>query len=120
MANGSPGTIATEESDGADFLVVNGAKIQVFHKKEPGAEYLCDSTGVFTHNVKVELHLANCAQKVVISAPLKDAAPIYVVGFKHKDYKVSDTVCRMPLAQPVALRPSPRLCTTSSASLKAS
>ena len=84
MANGSPGTIATEESDGADFLVVNGAKIQVFHKKEPGAEYLCDSTGVFTHNVKVELHLANCAQKVVISAPLKDAAQTFVVGVESR------------------------------------
>ena len=98
--NRFPGTIATEEADGAEFLVVNGAKIQVFHEKEPanigwgktGAEYVCESTGVFTQKEKAELHLAGGAKKVIISAPPKDAVPIYVVGVNHKDYKASDTV----------------------------
>merc|ERR1712176_455029 len=30
--------------------------------------------------------------KVIISAPPKDAVPIYVIGVNHKDYKASDTV----------------------------
>jgi len=98
--NRFPGTIATEEADGAEFLVVNGAKIQVFHEKEPanigwgktGAEYVCESTGVFTQKEKAELHLAGGAKKVIISAPPKDAVPIYVVGVNHKEYKASDTV----------------------------
>merc|ERR1712061_489381 len=94
------GTIATEESDGAEYLVVNGNKIRVFHEKEPGnigwgssgAEYVCESTGVFTQKEKAELHLGGGAKKVIISAPPKDAVPIYVVGVNHKDYKASDTV----------------------------
>ena len=68
--NRFPGTIATGETDGAEFLVVNGAKNQVFHKKEPanislcktGAEDLCVSTGVFTQKVKANRHLA-CGAK---------------------------------------------------------
>jgi len=94
------GTIATEEADGAEYLVVNGNKIRVFHEKEPanigwgasGAEYVCESTGVFTAKEKAELHLGGGAKKVIISAPPKDAVPIYVVGVNHKDYKASDTV----------------------------
>merc|ERR1711976_518582 len=94
------GTIATEEADGAEYLVVNGNKIRVYHEKEPGnigwgasgAEYVCESTGVFTAKEKAELHMAGGAKKVIISAPPKDAVPIYVVGVNHKDYKASDTV----------------------------
>jgi len=81
-------------------LVVNGTDIQVFHEKDPaaigwgatGADYICESTGVFTAKEKAELHLKGGAKKVIISAPPKDAVPIYVVGVNHKDYKSSDTV----------------------------
>merc|ERR1712008_185545 len=94
------GTIATEEEAGKEFLVVNGADIQIFHEKDPasipwgasGSEYICESTGVFTAQEKAELHLKGGAKKVIISAPPKDAVPIYVVGVNHKDYKASDTV----------------------------
>merc|ERR1712241_1024341 len=83
-----------------EFLVVNGADIQIFHEKDPasipwgasGSEYICESTGVFTAQEKAELHLKGGAKKVIISAPPKDAVPIYVVGVNHKDYKASDTV----------------------------
>jgi len=95
-----PGTIAIKEDAGKEFLVVNGADIQIFHEKDPasipwgasGAEYICESTGVFTAQEKAELHLKGGAKKVIISAPPKDAVPIYVVGVNHKDYKASDTV----------------------------
>jgi len=95
-----PGTIAIKEEAGKEFLVVNGADIQIFHEKDPaaipwgpsGADYICESTGVFTAQEKAELHLKGGAKKVIISAPPKDAVPIYVVGVNHKDYKASDTV----------------------------
>merc|ERR1712210_164285 len=57
-----------------------------------GAEYVCESTGVFTEKPKAELHLKGGAKKVLISAPPKDAVPIYVVGVNHTDYKSTDTV----------------------------
>jgi len=95
------GTIDAEgEGSPEEYLVVNGAKIRVFHEKDPGsigwgtagAEYVCESTGVFTAQEKAELHMKGGAKKVIISAPPKDAVPIYVMGVNHKDYKSSDTV----------------------------
>merc|ERR1712031_46300 len=95
-----PGTIAIKEEAGKEFLVVNGNDIQIFHEKDPaaipwgscGAEYICESTGVFTAKEKAELHLKGGASKVIISAPPKDAVPIYVMGVNHTEYKASDTV----------------------------
>merc|ERR1712195_99595 len=57
-----------------------------------GANYVCESTGIFTEQAKAELHIKGGAKKVLISAPPKDAVPIYVVGVNHLDYKASDTV----------------------------
>merc|ERR1712227_435120 len=95
-----PGTIATKKDGDKEFLVVNGVEVQIFHEKDPasipwgaaGAEYVCESTGVFTAKEKAELHIKGGAKKVIISAPPKDAVPIYVVGVNHKDYKSTDTV----------------------------
>merc|ERR1712039_451210 len=94
------GTISHSVEDGKQFLVVNDAKVQVFHEKDPsaigwgdvGAEYVCESTGVFTQKEKAELHIKGGAKKVIISAPPKDSVPIYVIGVNHNDYKASDTV----------------------------
>merc|ERR1712060_155115 len=98
--NRFPGTIATKEECGNEFLVVNGRDIRIFHEKDPasigwgaaGAEYVCESTGVFTEKPKAELHIGGGAKKVIISAPPKDAVPIYVMGVNHQEYKSSDTV----------------------------
>jgi len=95
-----PGTIAAKVDGDKEFLVVNGVDIAIFHEKDPaaipwgasGADYICESTGVFTQKEKAELHLKGGCKKVLISAPPKDAVPIYVIGVNHKDYKVSDTV----------------------------
>jgi len=94
------GSISIKEEGGKEFLVVNGNDIRIFHEKDPaaigwgesGAEYVCESTGVFTEQAKAELHLKGGCKKVIISAPPKDAVPIYVVGVNHKEYKTSDTV----------------------------
>merc|ERR1711939_1166814 len=95
-----PGTIATKKDGDKEFLIVNGTEISVFHEKDPasipwgasGATYVCESTGVFTAKEKAELHIKGGAKKVIISAPPKDAVPIYVVGVNHKEYKATDTV----------------------------
>merc|ERR1711959_18532 len=113
-----PGTIAAKKSGSDEILVVNGKEIQVFHEKDPaaipwgasGASYVCESTGVFTAREKAELHLKGGAKKVIISAPPKDAVPIYVMGVNHTEYKKDDTVvsnasctanCLAPLAKVV-------------------
>jgi len=95
-----PGTVSCKKSGNDEYLTVNGQDTQVFHEKDPaaipwgasGSAYICESTGVFTAQEKAELHLKGGAKKVLISAPPKDAVPIYVVGVNHTDYKTSDTV----------------------------
>jgi len=95
-----PGTISTKEEGGKKYLVVDGKDIQVFAEKDPaaipwgacGATYVCESTGVFTEKAKAELHIKGGCKKVIISAPPKDAVPIYVMGVNHTEYKSSDTV----------------------------
>merc|ERR1711972_1275384 len=95
-----PGTVACKEADGKEYLVVDGVDVMICHEKDPasipwgasGSTYVCESTGVFTEKPKAELHIKGGASKVIISAPPKDAVPIYVVGVNHTEYKTSDTV----------------------------
>jgi len=110
------GTVECKTDGDKKFLVVNGTDIQIFNSKDPasipwgeaGVEYVCESTGVFTAKEKAELHIAGGCKKVIISAPPKDAVPIYVVGVNHTEYKATDTVvsnascttnCLAPLAK---------------------
>merc|ERR1712151_298196 len=98
--NRYPGTISTKEDGGEEFLIIDGVSISIFHEKDPasipwgksGAEYVCESTGVFTQKERAELHIKGGARKVIISAPPKDAVPIYVMGVNHEAYQASDTV----------------------------
>jgi glyceraldehyde 3-phosphate dehydrogenase len=76
-------------------IEVNGHKVRIYNEKDPsaikwgeaGADYICESTGAFTKKDKAALHLNGGAKKVIISAPPKDDAPMYVVGVNHKEYK---------------------------------
>lgn len=98
-----------------DKLVVNGKEISVYAAKDPatipwaqcGAEYVVESTGVFTTTEKASAHFAGGAKKVVISAPSADA-PMFVMGVNNdkytKDLKVVSnasctTNCLAPLAK---------------------
>lgn len=84
-----PGTV---EVDG-NSLLVDGKKVSFFSERNPsdipwgsaGADYVCESTGVFTTTEKAKAHLGGGAKKVIISAPSADA-PMFVCGVNHKNY----------------------------------
>lgn len=107
------GTVGVEDGK----FVVNGNVINVFDKMNPeeipwgevAAEYVVESTGVFTSQEKASLHIKAGAKKVVISAPAKDKeTPTFVCGVNLEKYNKDMTVvsnascttnCLAPLAK---------------------
>jgi len=88
----------TIEADG-DSLVIDGKKVALSHTRDPaeipfkehGAEYVCESTGVFLTTEKVQPHLKAGAKKVVFSAPAKDDSHTVVMGVNQETYESSMT-----------------------------
>merc|ERR1719206_482665 len=78
-----------------DSLVIDGQTVALSHTRDPaeipfganGAEYVCESTGVFLTTEKVQPHLKAGAKKVVFSAPAKDDSHTIVMGVNQDTYK---------------------------------
>ena len=106
-----PGSVAVD----GDGLSVGGKPMKVFGERDPsniawgsaGADYVIESTGVFTSTEKASKHMTGGAKKVVISAPSGDA-PMFVCGVNLEKYESSmdvvsnascTTNCLAPLAK---------------------
>ncbi len=96
------------------LLIVNGKEIRVTACKNPaeiawgevGAEYVVESTGLFLTEEKAKAHIEAGAKYVVMSAPSKDATPMFVCGVNEKTYAgqqfVSNASCTTNCLAPIA------------------
>lgn len=102
-------------------LIINGKKIPVCAEKDPanlpwgqvGAQYVVESTGLFTDFDSAAKHIKAGAKRVIISAPTKtpEQVPTFVMGVNEKSFNpAKDTVvsnascttnCLAPLAKVV-------------------
>ena len=96
-------------------LIVNGKPIRITAERDPsqirwgdvGTDYVLESTGFFLTDNKARAHIQAGARRVVMSAPSKDATPMYVMGVNHINYSGEDIVsnascttnCLAPLAK---------------------
>ena len=95
-------------------LIVNGKHIRVTACRDPkeinwgavGAEYVVESTGLFLTQEKAQAHIEAGAKYVVMSAPSKDATPMFVVGVNENTYAgqqfVSNASCTTNCLAPIA------------------
>ncbi len=96
-------------------LVVNGKTVRVTAERDPAnlrwnevqADIVVESTGLFLTDETARKHIEAGAKKVVLSAPSKDATPMFVMGVNHDAYAGQDVVsnascttnCLAPLAK---------------------
>ena len=97
------------------LLIVNGKNIRVTAERNPAdlkwneveAEYVVESTGLFLTQEKAQAHIEAGAKYVVMSAPSKDATPMFVCGVNFDKYEkgtqfVSNASCTTNCLAPIA------------------
>ena len=83
-----------------NYLIVNGQRIRLTAEMDPanlkwdevGADVVVESTGLFLEDEKARKHIAAGAKKVIMSAPSKDATPMFVYGVNHTTYAGQDII----------------------------
>ena len=83
-----------------NFMIVNGNKIRLTAEMDPanlkwnevGADVVVESTGFFLTDELARKHITAGAKKVIMSAPSKDATPMFVYGVNHKSYAGQDII----------------------------
>ncbi|WP_457913929.1 glyceraldehyde-3-phosphate dehydrogenase [Candidatus Gillettellia adelgis] len=95
-------------------LVVNGKIIRITSEKDPanlkwnevGADVIAEATGIFLTNETARRHIIAGAKKVVLTAPSKDATPMFVRGANFEKYAgqhiVSNASCTTNCLAPLA------------------
>ncbi len=110
------GNLPDEVKVDGDTIRVAGRTIKVLAVKDPaqlpwkalGAQYVVESTGLFTEAEKAKAHLAAGAKKVIISAPAKGEDLTIVMGVNHDKYDpkahhvISNASCTTNCLAPVA------------------
>lgn len=101
-------------SSEAGAMIVNGKKIRLTAERDPadlkwgdvGADIVIDCTGFFLTEEGCQKHIEAGAKKVVMSAPSKDATPMFVYGVNHETYAgqniVSAASCTTNCLAPIA------------------
>ena len=104
------GEVAVEDS----ALVVNGNKIRLTAEMDPAnlkwnevdADVVVESTGFFLTDETARKHIQAGAKKVIMSAPSKDATPMFVYGVNHTTYAgqdiISNASCTTNCLAPIA------------------
>ncbi len=101
-------------------MTVDGKEIKVFAEKSAvdengkalitwgdlGVDVVVESTGLFLTAEKAEMHLKAGAKKVIMSAPSKDATPMFVYGVNHTTYAgqtiISNASCTTNCLAPIS------------------
>ena len=83
-----------------NFTYLNGNKIRLTAEMDPanlkwdevGADVVVESTGFFLTDETARKHITAGAKKVIMSAPSKDATPMFVYGVNDKTYAGQDII----------------------------
>jgi len=96
-------------------LVINGKEISVSMHRDPeqiawaeaGADYVIESSGMFTSEAKASRHMTGGAKRVIVTAPSSDV-PMFVMGVNEGTYDagsmnvVSTASCTTNCLAPIA------------------
>ncbi|MUG03760.1 aldehyde dehydrogenase, partial [Bacillus tequilensis] len=95
-------------------LIVNGKRIRLTAERDPanlkwdevGADVVIESTGLFLTAETAQKHIDAGAKKVIMSAPSKDATPMFVYGVNDAKYNgeaiISNASCTTNCLAPLA------------------